>query len=44
MRPLGLLATTAAFALLLGAIASWFGGRLGTVNPTITELTTRVRR
>ena len=32
------------FALLLGAIASWFGGRLGTVNPTITELTPRIRR
>ncbi len=26
----------AAFALILGALAAWFGGRLGTVEPTIT--------
>ena len=24
-------------ALLLGALAAWFGGRLGTIDPTITE-------
>ena len=32
------------FALLLGAIASWFGGRFGTVDPTITAITSRLRR
>jgi hypothetical protein len=26
----------AAFGLVLGAVAAWFGGRLGTVEPTIT--------
>jgi len=26
-----------AFALILGAIAAWFGGRLGAVHPTITS-------
>src|SRR5918995_385385 len=26
----------AAFGLILGAVAAWFGGRLGTVEPTIT--------
>lgn len=26
------------FALLLGAIASWFGGRMGAVQPTVTGL------
>jgi hypothetical protein len=29
-------ALVAAVALLLGAIASWFGGRMGSVQPTIT--------
>ena len=24
------------FALLLGAVASWFGGRMGAVDPTLT--------
>ena len=26
------------FALLLGAVAAWFGGRMGTVEPTITSM------
>lgn len=26
------------FALLLGAVAAWFGGRMGTVSPTITSM------
>jgi hypothetical protein len=30
-------------ALVLGAIAAWFGGRFGTVEPTITAFRTRVQ-
>lgn len=30
-------ALTSFLALLLGAIAAWFGGRLGTIDPTVTE-------
>jgi hypothetical protein len=26
------------FALVLGAVASWFGGRMGAVAPTVTGL------
>jgi hypothetical protein len=33
-----------ALALLLGAIAAWFGGRLGAVDPTITSPTLMMRR
>ncbi|MDQ3558794.1 MAG: PhnA-like protein, partial [Pseudomonadota bacterium] len=40
------IASTAALfgfiALVLGGIASWFGGRFGTVEPTITAFRTRV--
>lgn len=32
------------FALMLGAAASWFGGRLGTVEPTITAFRSRLTR
>jgi len=32
------------FALLLGAIAAWFGGRLGAVDPTITSPSLTARR
>jgi hypothetical protein len=31
-------------ALLLGALAAWFGGRAGTVYPTLTEIGIRGRR
>jgi hypothetical protein len=27
------------FALALGAVAAWFGGRAGAVYPTLTDLT-----
>jgi hypothetical protein len=30
------------FALVLGAAASWFGGRFGTVEPTITAIRSRI--
>ena len=30
------------FALVLGAAASWFGGRFGTVDPTITAIKSRI--
>jgi hypothetical protein len=33
-----------ALALLLGAVAAWFGGRLGAVDPTITSPSLMVRR
>jgi hypothetical protein len=33
-----------AFALVLGAIAAWFGGRLGAVDPTITSPSLVARR
>ena len=29
-----------ALALLLGAVAAWFGGRMGAVDPTVTTYTT----
>jgi hypothetical protein len=32
-------ALTAAVALLLGAVAAWFGGRWGAIDPTITRVT-----
>ena len=31
------------FALILGAIAAWFGGRAGTVDPTVTSAFLRAR-
>jgi hypothetical protein len=31
-------------ALLLGAIAAWFGGRMGAVDPTVTTAETRAER
>ena len=34
----------AAVALILGAIASWFGGRAGTIDPTITTASVATRR
>jgi hypothetical protein len=33
-----------ALALILGAIAAWFGGRLGAVDPTITSASLRATR
>jgi hypothetical protein len=27
-----------ALALLLGGVAAWFGGRMGAVDPTVTEV------
>jgi hypothetical protein len=36
-------ALVAAIALLLGAAASWFGGRLGAVDPTITATAGQIR-
>ena len=32
------------FALVLGAAAAWFGGRFGTVEPTITAFRSRLQR
>lgn len=37
-------ALLSAFALILGAIAAWFGGRLGAVDPTITSSSLMARR
>jgi hypothetical protein len=37
-------ALIAALSLLLGAVAAWFGGRMGAVQPAVTEyVTVRVR-
>lgn len=35
-------ALMAAVALVLGAIAAWFGGRFGTIEPTFTNWTSRI--
>jgi hypothetical protein len=34
----------AAFALILGAIAAWVGGRAGAVKPTVTNVRLRAEQ